>query len=824
MPKVNAAVRSKPAKPDKLTISSWQKDVLAIVFLYLLTLIMFSDYVLQGKVFSAGGDVSTGTSITKAAKELTEKEGSMPLWFPYMFSGMPSFASGMYGDHSDIPVVKYERFLSPLYYINVVANFAFFNRDNSWEIATFFFAGLFMFLLARRLGFGYLIALSAAVAYMFCNFFVASMAAGHGGKVKTIAYIPLVVWSVTRFFNNRSLLNWAVMGYVMGIFFLDPGHTQILYYGFMTIGIYFIYFAIEYFKSDRIGILKNGTGLASAMAIGLCFGALSYFSQYVYSDVTMRSVAPAFAEAGEVAAGSGMTFEYITNWSFHPLESITFFIPTFFGLESPLYWGWMTFTSSAFYFGLLPMIAAIIAVVYRRNMITKWLLTVAIVSLLISFGRYFEPFFKLVLTILPFFDKFRVPSMILSIFIFNPTEEERKKRNDLARVFLYLLVGAAVVMIVSLLFKNAFIDMFSLLADGDIKRYNAQQIAQLKQLRFDLLSGGIFRFSAFAIVITGIIYLYLRQKISAGVSLAVLLVTLYVDVLILNKKILRPQNKASLTSEFQETSAVKFLKADMTHFRIFSLNEHAQSGSPIWNYFGIQSIGGYSPAKMRIYQDIIDFALYKGSDPQFPINFNITKMLNVKYFIANGQLPQDKGFKLVHMDQQSKNLVYEYAGFLPRAFFVNQAILTSNKQQIFDYLNSPGFDPAVSAIVEKKVAAEIQSPDSTRIDFAEYRTDYISMNIYTDKPSLMVLSEIYYPHGWKAFIDGRETEIYKTNYVLRSVTLPAGEHKIEFKFEPQEFSLGIWVSALSFYSVTGLMIVLTAIKFARSRNQAKTSA
>lgn len=633
------------------------------------------------------------------------------------------------------------------------------------------------------------------------------------------------------------MLHWTIMCYVIGIFFLDPGHTQILYYGFLTVGIYFIYYAIEHFKSDRIGIIKNGSTLASAMFIGLCFGALSYFSQYVYSDVTMRSVAPAFAEMGEVAAGSGMTFEYITNWSFHPLESITFFIPTFFGLESPLYWGWMTFTSSAFYFGLLPMIAAIVAVVYRRNMITKWLLTVAIVSLLISFGRYFEPFFKLVLTILPFFDKFRVPSMILSIFIFavtlmscygldfifNPTEEEKKKRNDLVKVFLYSLIGAAIVMIVSLLFKKVFMDMFSLLADGDANRYNAQQIAQLKQMRFDLLSGGFFRFSVLAVVITGIVYLHLRQKISAGIALTVLLVSLYVDVLILNKKILRPQNKTSLTSEFQETSTIRFLKADSTQFRIFSLNEHAQSGSPVWNYFGIQSIGGYSPAKMRIYQDIIDFALYKGNDPQFPINFNIAKMLNVKYFIANGQLPQDKGFKLVHMDQHSKNLVYEYTAFLPRAFFVKSAIVTSNKQQIFDYLNSPGFDPAVSAIVEKKIEAETQSPDSTRIDFATHRTDYISMTVYTDKPSLMVLSEIYYPHGWRAWIDGQEAEIYKTNYILRSVSVPSGEHKIEFRFEPKEFSLGIWVSAMAFYSVTGLMIVLATAQFVRARNQQKSS-
>ncbi len=237
----------KQQKLDKLKpatnvspVKNWQKDLMAVLGLYMLVLFLFSQYVFQNKVFTTGGDISASISTTKAAQEITEKEGTMPLWFPYMFSGMPNFASGMYSDPGNIPVYKFQSYFNPMTYVNLIVNAAFLNRDNSWEIAIFFFAGVFMFLLARQLGFSPLIALVAAIAYMFCNFFVASVAAGHGGKVKTIAYIPLVIWSVLRYFKDRNLLNWSVMGFVMGTFFLDPGHTQIIYYTFLMLGIYFV--------------------------------------------------------------------------------------------------------------------------------------------------------------------------------------------------------------------------------------------------------------------------------------------------------------------------------------------------------------------------------------------------------------------------------------------------------------------------------------------------------------------------------------------------------------------------------------------------------
>ncbi len=588
---------------------------------------------------------------------------------------------------------------------------------------------------------------------------------------------------------------------------------------------------MDQFKQDRAGLIKNGAGLASAMLIGLAFGAVNYFSLYVYSDVTMRAVPPAISETASMAAGSGMTFDYITMWSFHPLEFITFFIPTFFGLESPYYWGWMTFTSSAFYFGLLPMVAAILGIVYRRNAMTKFLFAASLIALLISFGRFFEPFFQLMLTVLPFFSKFRVPSMILSIFafavsllacygldfIFNPTEDERKKRKYIEKPLLYVMGAFGVLLLAFILFKNGFFNSLSLMAEDDAKRYSTQQIAQLKQIRFELISGGLVKFILMLEIILAVIYFHIREKISYTLTITILLAVLIFDTVSLNKKILRPQARAGMTYEFQETEAIRFLKADSTQFRIFSLLDHAQAGSPVWTYFGLESIGGYSPAKMRIYQDLIDFALYKGPDPQFPINMNVVNMLNVKYLIANGQLPQGRGFLLAKLDEANKSLIYENKNMLPRAFFVNNILVEPDKAKIFSILNSDSFHPGETAILEKNIKSPIGVRDSSWIRVINYKTNRIEIKAYADKPSQLVLSETYYPHGWRAFIDGNETEIYKTNYILRSVQFPEGEHTVEFVFEPKEYQLGIWVTTISFYSVLSIMIAGAASGFLKRK-------
>jgi len=816
--------------PDKesSSLKTWQKDALSIAFLYVLVLWLFGGAVFQKRVIQSGADTVQSAAIAKAVEDLYQKEGSAVLWFPYMFSGMPAYSSGMYGNVDHIPMLRYVRFVSPSYYVNSLANLLLGNKNQSWEVATFFFAGLFMFMLARQLGFGQLISLAAAIGFMFSNFSVMSMAAGHGGKVITISRLPLIFWAVIRLTQSRSWGNAMIASYVFGVFFFEAGHTQIIYYGFLAVGIWYLAYAWQH-RKDVSSTLWTSLFLAGALALALCVGAHQFLDQYVYSDVTMRSVAPALAEGGDVSSG-GMTFDYITNWSFHPVESITFLIPTWFGLDSPYYWGWMTFTSSAFYFGLLTIIAAIVGVWKRRSWMTVAFGIIALVSLLISFGRFFEPFFKLILTVLPFFDKFRVPSMILSLFgfaicvlacygldaMFNPKEEEKK---GLEKKLGYAMIGMGVLLVVGVVFKTSWFDMVGLQGDNEVSRYSAGQIAHLKHVRSDLLSGGFLRFIFLGELILLMGYLALRKTISSSVALGILVVASAWDVISIDKKTLKLSTPAVAQAEFNDTSTLRFLKSDSSLFRIFPLSEHAQSGRPDWVYHGLETISGYSPTKMRIYQDIIDFALYRGPNANFPINMNMVNMLNVKYLIANGLVPDTLGWELVHADQESKSIVYKNPDALPRVFFVEQVMDVPDAAQRFAILQSPGFDPAKLALVETALPADVGKPDSCNAFITSHRTDRMTVDVYTDKPALLVISEIYYPHGWVAQIDGQEVPIYKTDHILRSVVVPAGSHTLEFRFEPAEFKAGVWFSSVAgVASSVGLWITLGFMIIRRKRS------
>jgi len=208
-------------------------------------------------------------------------------------------------------------------------------------------------------------------------------------------------------------------------------------------------------------------------------------------------------------------------------------------------------------------------------------------------------------------------------------------------------------------------------------------------------------------------------------------------------------------------------------------------------YHLIQSIGGYSPAKLKIYQTMLDSCLYEGADPSFPLNMNVVNMLNARYIVAQGRLPEDR-FELVNVDQGKRELTYRNPHALPRAFFVDSVVAARDDHEVFRILNAPSFDAARVAVVTGGVPDGIRRPDSTSVDVAEFRAHRVVVRATTDAPALLVVSEVYYPAGWTARIDGAATPILRTNYVLRSVVVPAGSHEVVFSFEPPLYRIG-WI-------------------------------
>jgi len=283
---------------------------------------------------------------------------------------------------------------------------------------------------------------------------------------------------------------------------------------------------------------------------------------------------------------------------------------------------------------------------------------------------------------------------------------------------------------------------------------------------------------------------------SLSLSLSFLGIILITDLWLLKSKILKLEKGLDLEEMFVSNSTVAFIQKDPDLFRIFPVSQ--LFGRNDWIYYNLQSIGGYHPAKLKIYNEILQSCLYS-PNAAFPINMNLVNLLNVKYLIVPGKIDHPD-LELAHFDKSSGYLTYQNKTVLPRAYLIDSVKVIQDKQEIFNLLNSKSFNPQEIAILEKEPSAPLTRNASARVTITNYNIHEIELKTNNlEHPSLLFLSEIYYPAGWHAYIDGQETEIYKTNYIFRSILVPRGEHQVQFVFKPQSSKIGFWISSTTFF-------------------------
>jgi hypothetical protein len=333
-----------------------------------------------------------------------------------------------------------------------------------------------------------------------------------------------------------------------------------------------------------------------------------------------------------------------------------------------------------------------------------------------------------------------------------------------------------------------------------------QAIAQLKHMRFEILWKDLLKFGILGTLLAGSSWAYLNGKLRAGVYSSLAVAIAVIDLWIVDAKYISPVPSSSVEQGFRQDATVAFLKNQEGLFRIFPVGQLFMDNT--YAYHGLQSLAGYSPAKLKIYQTMIDSSLEHSVDPAFPWNINILNMLNVRYLVVPGLLPENTKVEQVYVDQTRRIVTYRNPHALPRAWFVSEAVTTHGDAETFALLNSSGFNPARTAILEVVPPGPITPQDSARIPaITEYRARRIVLKTETTGTALLVLSEVYYPAGWKAYIDGQETEILRTDYILRSVLVPAGAHEVVFRFDPPTYRTG-WIVSNTAWGIAGLAILI----------------
>ncbi len=748
-------------------------------------------------------DISQWRGAAQSIIEYNKNNDERALWTQNMFSGMPSYM---------ISFPNRYPFLESITKIT--------DKVINWRIFLLFVGGLGMFILLLHLKLDPYIAFFGAIAFVFSCHWLGLLEIGHNTKFRAIMWIPWVMWGVMYLLQKPGFLSLGLLATFL-ITQLRENHPQITYYLYLLIGMYWIYRGVAALRKKdlkRFGIWT----LLLVLAFTLTALAVMnpYLSTMEYSHHTQRGGA------------TGLDKAYAQGWSFHPKEIIGFIIPDFWGGINQTYWGYMPFTQVYNYFGIVVLALGILSLWGRRRRLALFLWLSGAAFTLMSFGSATPALSDLFLNYLPYFNKFRVPSMTLTILQFNIVILAALGLRDIIEnsgnaiwqkryLRLFWICGAAFILWI-MFAKTLFAGLPYTTVVEQIRYEQAGALSRLEPLiteRQDILvKSGILALLLLTVSM-GLAYLKSINKLKAVPFVLLLTLITFIDLWVYTGKHLKdlhPVSKRQIDFRMQDFDAFLLDKADNSRIYPFNAGQIRSTGE--WAYYH-QSIDGYSAAKLKRYDDLLKLingtqgqdgefvrylrGVYQDDSRELPTP--ILDMLSTKYVIVPDSLPYASMLQNMRPVFQNNQLsIYENLRALPRAWFVQNTVVSQTPEESLQMLSDISFDPATTAIVESPIPG-LAAPDSAKVEQTKAEMHELAYRYSTPTDALLVLSEIYYPAGWKAFVNGVELPIIPVNHVLRGVVVPAGAHDLELIMAPDSYKTGIRLS------LAGILITLLAV-------------
>ncbi len=761
-------------KKKSLLNNPWIQFLFAFLIFYFLLIVFYRAVVFEGKTLALSPDFVSGLILSGTSEKLVE-EGP-PLWSPYLFGGMPGMAALFH------PNFTYTFFNWGI--IQKLLSVLFLNPSilpiMRQLLVHLLMAGCFAYLLGRSLGFSWLVAVFVGIVYMFTPQLIVLPNVGHGSKVYTAAYIPLVFLAVKKLFEERKPIHFAFAAFAVGMMLLAL-HVQIAYYGLLAAGMFLVWSLIGDIKDRQAkGIPFKMVLFVLAVLVGFGFAASLYFPLQEYAGYSMRG-----------GAEGGVDWEYATNWSFHPLETLTYIAPSFFGFGGGTYWGYMPFTDHPHYWGAAALLFAVLAAVFARNRMVWFFVILLIFAWLVSFGKFFPILYKPMYSLAPYFKKFRVPVMIHVLMLFSAAVlsgygmEKMRELREKGGAFRWVIYAGAAALGAAVLATILYSPLQSAVSDWIGMNRPKIPLAGREEL-FGIAFGSLWKTVVFALAALGLLYLYLRKRISFSLMAALAVGALVIDLWIVNAGLVTPTPRSHLQSIYQPTPAVNFLKQQEGYFRIYPLDRMRPQNW--YGLFGLESISGYLGTKMKRMQEMLDNL---GQD-----NFNLINMMGGKYLILDREVNHPM-LELV-LDGQQK--VYLNKGAMPRCWLTHKLKVIPDPKERFEYLKT--FDPWQEAVVEEAVNLPFGTGGEAEV--TSHRPLEVKVRTRCASPAFLVLSESHYPPYWTATMDGTPAEIYPANHILRGVKVPAGEHEITFTCRSAVYKLG-WIVHWIVFAGLGLV-------------------
>jgi len=774
---------------------------LAAVLIFLVVIITYFNPLIEGKRLQQD-DISRYKGMSKEVSDFRKEHHEEPLWTNSMFGGMPTFQiSTLYEGNLTDYIDRVLRLGLP-----IPADFVF-----------LYALGFFILLLTLRIN--PWLSAAGSIGYAFSSYFFIILVAGHNSKAHAIGYFAPVIAGILLAYRGKYLA-----GGILTLLFLaleiSCNHLQITYYLALTALILILALAVQAVLEKQIPRFMKASGVlavAAILAVGPSIGNL--WSTYEYSKYTIRGKSE--LTSNQENKTSGLDKDYATQWSYGKSESFTLLIPNFKGGSSqealstnsavykalndnqvpnsrdiikamPTYWGDQPFTSGPVYVGAIFVFLFVFGLFIVKGAVKWGLLAATLLSLMLAWGHNFNGLTNFFLDYFPGYNKFRAVAMILIIAQFTipllgimalskSFDAETDQKKTWAALKWSTLITAGICLIFAIL-PGAFFD-FSGSGDAQLKSggYPDWIINALISDRESMLKADAFRSLVFILLAAATIWAVLFKKIKAVYGIILFFALLIIDLWPINQRYLSKDNyvsKNKMEIPYEASPADELILKDTDpNFRVLNLTVNTFNDAST-SYFH-KSIGGYHGAKLRRYQELIDFQINKN-------NMSVLNMLNTKYFIVKGE-------NNIPTPQVNMNA-------LGNAWFVKEVKFVANADSEIVALDN--FDPKMTAIVDqrfKETAGKLPAAADTTATIAltSYKPNELKYESNSQTEQTAVFSEIYYEKGWKAFIDGKPMPHFRANYVLRAMNIPPGNHKIEFRFEPDSFKKGEKISFAS---------------------------
>ncbi len=805
-------------------------SLLAVALLALTAFLFFCPDDIEGNVLQQH-DIQQGIANGQEGKAFHEATGETTRWTNSLFGGMPNFQIA-----PSYPAGKAIGWIWNVYTLGL---------PSPANLLFAMMAGFFIMCLCFR--FKWYNALFASIAWGFSSYFIIIIGAGHIWKFVTLAYIPPTIGGIALCYRGKYLPG-AALAALFGALQLQSNHPQMSYYFLFVIFAMVVAWLCSAIREHRIR--QWGMATACVIAAGiLAVGAnsASLYNSYEYSKETVRGRATDLTPPPGTETG-GMSRSAITAWSYGIDETMSLLIPNVKGgatikpvagessllsladtgkadelslapeelqflSQFPQYFGNQPMTNGPVYVGAFVLLLAILAL-FTVNTPMKWaLFAVSILAILLSWGHNFEAFTDFFIDNFPGYNKFRAVASILVIVEFTipllaimAVRKMLETENYLQRfgMVFYTVFGlGAIVCFLGWVAPSMFGEPYSASEIQQLQQAGAFSNPQyynilnaIRETRLSLVSTDSLRSLAFILLGALVIFLYLRGAVkNRAVFVCMLTAVMLIDLFPVGKRYVNSENFTRPALEdvtFNKTAADEAILKDTSNYRVYDVQGLYSARS---SYFH-KTIGGYHAAKLTRYNDLLDHQISKG-------NMGVINMLNTKYFLSGEQYERNPGA-------------------LGNAWFVDTISYVADADSEMAALDS--LDTATAAVADAKFRETLGNAIPKSLGDTIYETSYapnaLTYSVNSAKGGIAVFSEIYFPWGWTATVDGKETQIGRVNYTLRALRVPAGRHEIRFSFDPKSVRVtnNISIASVSvIYILCAISLLLLALPIIRKR-------